>query len=37
MDILKNMASSLKNADNVIVDMAQKTVKQRLAATLIKS
>lgn len=35
MDILKNMASSLKNADNVIVDMAQKTVKQRLAATLI--
>ncbi|MBA6156412.1 Crp/Fnr family transcriptional regulator [Tenacibaculum sp. S7007] len=35
MDILKNMASSLKNADNVIVDMAQKTVKQRLAATLL--
>lgn len=35
MDVLKNMASSLKNADNVIVDMAQKTVKQRLAATLI--
>ncbi|APG65100.1 Crp/Fnr family transcriptional regulator [Tenacibaculum todarodis] len=35
MDILKNMALSLKNADNVIVDMAQKTVKQRLALTLI--
>ncbi len=35
MDILKNMASSLKNADNFIVDMAQKTVKQRLAATLL--
>ena len=35
MDILKNMALSLKNADNVIVDMAQKTVKQRLAATLL--
>ncbi len=35
MDILKNMASSLKNADNVIVDMAQKTVKQRLAVTLL--
>lgn len=35
MDILKNMATSLKEADNVIVDMAQKTVKQRLAATLL--
>ncbi|MCD9585835.1 Crp/Fnr family transcriptional regulator [Tenacibaculum maritimum] len=35
MDVLKNMALSLKNADNVIVDMAQKTVKQRLAATLL--
>lgn len=35
MDMLKKMASSLKNADNVIVDMAQKTVKQRLADTLI--
>ena len=35
MDILKNMALSLKNADNVIVDMAQKTVKQRLASTLL--
>ncbi|WP_275314880.1 Crp/Fnr family transcriptional regulator [Tenacibaculum bernardetii] len=35
MDILKNMALSLKSADNFIVDMAQKTVKQRLAATLL--
>lgn len=35
MDILKTMATSLKTADNVIVDMAQKTVKQRLAATLL--
>ena len=35
MDILKNMAASLKSADNFIVDMAQKTVKQRLAATLL--
>ncbi|WP_369047593.1 Crp/Fnr family transcriptional regulator [Tenacibaculum sp. UWU-22] len=35
MDMLKSMANSLKNADNVIVDMAQKTVKQRLAATLL--
>ena len=35
MEILKNMATSLKNADNIIVDMAQKTVKQRLAATLL--
>lgn len=35
MDILKTMASSLKKSDNVIVDMAQKTVKQRLATTLL--
>lgn len=35
MEVLKNMALSLKNADNVIVDMAQKTVKQRLALTLL--
>lgn len=35
MSILKDMAVSLKEADNVIVDMAQKTVKQRLAETLI--
>jgi len=36
MDVLKNMATSLKNADNLIVDMAQKNVKQRLAETLLK-
>jgi len=35
MSVLKDMASSLKNADNVIVDMAQKTVKQRLAEMLL--
>ncbi len=35
MSILKDLASSLKSADNVIVDMAQKTVKQRLAEMLI--
>ena len=35
MSVLKDMASSLKQADNVIVDMAQKTVKQRLAETIL--
>lgn len=35
IDMLKNMAIELKNADNVIVDMAQKSVKQRLADTLV--
>tara|TARA_R110002111_G_scaffold933_11_gene6751 strand:- start:108 stop:755 length:648 start_codon:yes stop_codon:yes gene_type:complete len=35
MSVLQNMAMSLKNTDNVIVDMAQKTVKQRLAETLL--
>jgi len=35
MSILKTMANSLKQADNLIVDMAQKTVKQRLAEALI--
>lgn len=35
MDILKNMAATLKNADNLIVDMAQKSVKQRLAEALL--
>lgn len=33
--MLKNMANSLKSADNVIVDMAQKSVQQRLALTLV--
>jgi len=36
LSVLKDMANTLKQADNVIVDMAQKTVKQRLAETLIK-
>ena len=35
MSVLKDMADSLKEADNIIVDMAQKTVKQRLAETLL--
>lgn len=35
MDMLKKMASTIKSADDVIVDMAQKTVKQRLASTLL--
>jgi CRP-like cAMP-binding protein len=35
MSILKDMAQTLKQADNIIVDMAQKTVKQRLAETLL--
>lgn len=35
-DVLKKMANSLKSADDLIVDMAQKTVKQRLAETLLK-
>ena len=35
MNVLKDLANSLKIADNFIVDMAQKTVKQRLAEMLI--
>lgn len=35
MSILKNMANSLKKSDNLVVDMAQKSVKQRLAETLL--
>jgi CRP-like cAMP-binding protein len=35
LSVLKDMAMSLKNADNLIVDMAQKTVKQRLAEMLL--
>ncbi|QTD36928.1 Crp/Fnr family transcriptional regulator [Polaribacter batillariae] len=35
MAVLKDMAGMLKTSDNVIVDMAQKTVKQRLAETLL--
>ncbi|NNL81514.1 MAG: Crp/Fnr family transcriptional regulator [Flavobacteriaceae bacterium] len=35
MDVLKDMANDLKEADNIIVNMAQKSVKQRLAETLV--
>ncbi|HLV13991.1 MAG TPA: Crp/Fnr family transcriptional regulator [Xanthomarina sp.] len=34
LDLLKQMAHDLKQADNVIVNMAQKSVKQRLAEAL---
>lgn len=34
-DVLKSMANDLKEADEVIVNMAQKSVRQRLAETLI--
>ncbi|RIA10156.1 CRP-like cAMP-binding protein [Flavobacteriaceae bacterium MAR_2010_72] len=35
MDVLQKMAQDLKESDNVIVNMAQKSVKQRLAEVLI--
>lgn len=35
LEMLRQMANDLKEADNVIVDMAQKSVKQRLAETLL--
>jgi len=35
MDMLKDMADELKIADDIIVNMAQKSVKQRLAETLV--
>ncbi len=35
LEILKNMASALKHADNTIIDLGQKNVKQRLAHTLL--
>ncbi|MCB4798712.1 Crp/Fnr family transcriptional regulator [Tamlana sp. PT2-4] len=35
VDLLKSLAQELKLADNVIVDMAQKSVKKRLAETLL--
>ena len=35
MDVLKTMADKLKKADNLIVDMAHKTVKQRLAELIL--
>ncbi|MBW2998848.1 Crp/Fnr family transcriptional regulator [Candidatus Woesearchaeota archaeon] len=34
-DVLKDMAKDLKEADDVIVNMAQKSVRQRLAETII--
>lgn len=34
-EILKEMAQDLKGADNIIVNMAQKSVRQRLAETLV--
>ena len=34
-DVLKQMAHDLKDSDDIIVNMAQKSVKQRLAETLI--
>lgn len=35
MDVLQHMAKDLREADNVIVNMAQKSVRQRLAEALI--
>jgi CRP-like cAMP-binding protein len=35
MSVLNDLAIALKQSDNVVVDMAQKTVKQRLAETLL--
>ena len=35
IEVLKDMAHDLKEADNIIVNMAQKSVRQRLAETLI--
>lgn len=35
MDMLQQMAHDLRDSDNVIVNMAQKSVKQRLAETLL--
>lgn len=35
LDVLQQMAQDLKESDNVIVNMAQKSVKQRLAETLL--
>ena len=34
VDVLKGMAKDLKEADDIIVNMAQKSVRQRLAETL---
>lgn len=34
-ELIKQMATNLKDTDNMMVDMAQKSVKQRLAETLV--
>ena len=35
MNVMKSICSGLKEADDIMVSMAQKTVKERLAATLL--
>lgn len=35
MNVMRNICGDLKDADNHMVDMAQKNVKQRLAETLL--
>lgn len=35
MNVMKTICGDLKEADNIMVDMAQKTVKERLAHTLL--
>lgn len=35
LDVLNNMAHDLKEADDIIVDMAQKSVRQRMAEAII--
>jgi CRP-like cAMP-binding protein len=35
LEVLKEMAHDLKEADDIIVNMAQKSVRQRLAETLL--
>lgn len=35
LDMLQHMASDLRESDNIIVDMAQKSVKQRMAEALL--
>ncbi len=35
LDVLKHMAHDLKEADDIIVDMAQKSVRQRMAEAII--
>lgn len=35
MSVMKNICGGLRDADNILVNMAQKTVKERLACTLL--